>query len=187
MLHLGFWNSCTHSLVSRVSRATAFGTSFFMILPDVILDVSQNELNMFFLIAGTVFREPILCRNIPRIVPGNALIPLLMSRPKMIKKSLFEVQKICRMEETYLHREACLWRPVSCNWSVNWWTRKAKNGLWWAHRDYICYLKFLLKFPNIIWFKSFVSCFICVFLVLQFQKMGERLWSLVFMILRALA
>ena len=66
--------------------------------------------------AGTVFREPILCKNIPRLVPGISrdclcVIPIWFhwNTPMLIIMNV-------RVDEGDMHWKTCFWWPISRNW-----------------------------------------------------------------------
>jgi len=69
-----------------------------------ILDSSFIFFYVFCCI-GTVFREPILCRNIPRIVPGNVFSPnvKLAYLLNIVRHHLVLIDLIYRLEETHMH------------------------------------------------------------------------------------
>lgn len=54
-------------------------------------------------LVGTVFREPILCRNIPRIVPGNSLDSLIIVKVGNILLELLNTCPILRLEKTHMY------------------------------------------------------------------------------------
>lgn len=62
------------------------------------------------LFVGTVFREPILCQNIPRIVPGNILLLILLMKARHLSIHISSVSVLSyRLEETHLYWQTCLW------------------------------------------------------------------------------
>lgn len=102
-------------------------------------------LQSFFL--GTVFREPILCRNIPRIVPGNILFLIVFMKATHPKRISAVTILSYRLEETHLYWQTCLWWSISRDWHYYKRTWKTKNGFWWASSFF--FFLYQLHFENI--------------------------------------
>ena len=61
---------------------------------------------------GTVFREPIICKNVPRLVPGMVIV--LHTNTWSLLVLMLHIYS-ARMDKTYMHRKACFWWSIPSN------------------------------------------------------------------------
>ena len=59
---------------------------------------------------GTVFREPIICKNVPRLVPGmhdDIAFAFFWWCGRILM-----IVAVVRLDQAYMHRKACFWRSI---------------------------------------------------------------------------
>lgn len=134
------WQSSTWNPCGRVQMEQS-GTSWMVSLFDHFL--IDNLLHMdlciahgpwyFSFTAGTVFREPILCKNVPRLVPGtynSYLIVFIFSNFFLWFHLYILIDYSTRLDQTHMHWKTCFWRSIQGNWCSYQRTWEAETGVW---------------------------------------------------------
>jgi len=112
-------------------------------------------LKNLYCLAGTVFREPILCKNVPKLVPGNNVWPWLwfchglVNNVHYLSCFVFCTCVTGRMDKTHMYWKACFWWPVQSN-------RYSYQGPWQAEISFSYGFMFLSSY---YFFILFYFCF----------------------------
>lgn len=67
--------------------------------------------------AGTVFREPIICKNVPRLIPGIccSLMFKFNAFHGAVEQTIV-IGIVGRLDKAHMHWQACFWWSISSNW-----------------------------------------------------------------------